>query len=219
MKRLLATTLLASSLIGVAAPALAAELSPATAFVRLRQMGVAVALPTIVPPGFKLERVLTPKAWAGPAFGAAYVALYRGPGNAGFAIESAGTDLGSNFDYMDLAEAQVRPMYFPRARTVGLYWLGPRTNMAKSWVSDWVEGPEQFYRLIGPAHVNNEYAGAWGATRDIDKAWAVKVLNSLRVLGSKGVPRKPDAAETLRPFVTDFEQDNQWKDLRTVPVR
>ena len=219
MKRLLATTLLACSLLGGAAPALAAELSPATTFVRLRQMGVAVALPTVVPPGFKLERVLTPKAWAGPAFGAAYVALYRGPGNAGFAIESAGTDLGSNFDYTDHAEAQVRPKYFPRARTVGLYWLGPRTNMAKSWVSDWVEGPEQFYRLIGPAHVNNEYGGAWGATRDIDKAWAVKVLDSLRVLGSNGAPRKPDAAETPRPFLTDFEQDNQWKDLRTVPVR
>lgn len=202
-----------------ALPARAAELAPATAFTRLRQMGVAVALPTVVPPGFKLERVLTPKAWAGPAFGPGYIALYRGPGNAGFAIESAGTDLGSNFDYNDLAAAQVKPKYFPKARTVGLYWLGPRTNMAKSWVSDWIEGPEQFYRFIGPGHVNNEHGRIWDATRDVDQAWAVRVLDSIRVLGSNGVPRKANALETPRPFLTDFEQDNQWRDLQTIPVR
>lgn len=202
-----------------APPALAAELAPATAFTRLRQMGVAVALPTVVPPGFRLERVLTPKAWGGPAFGPAYVALYRGPGNAGFAIESAGTDLGSNFDIEDLAVAQVKPKWFPKARTVGLYWLGPRTNMAKSWVSDWIEGPEQFYRFIGPGHVNNEHGRVWGATQDVSEAWAVKVLDSIKVVGSRGVPRKPNAAETPRPFLSDFEQDNQWRDLQTVPVR
>lgn len=200
-------------------PAGAAEMAPAQAFVRLRQLGVAVALPAAIPPGFRLERVLTPKGWAGPAFGPTYVALYRGPGGAGFAIESAGTDLGSAAEMDTNPVAEVKPKYFPRSRDVGLYWLGPRANLAKSWVSDWIEGPEQFYRLIGPGHVRNDYGDVWSATRDIDQAWAVKVLDSIHVLGAKGVPRKAGAVETPRPFLTDFDQDHQWKDIRAVPVR
>lgn len=202
----------------VAAPARAA--APDQAILQLRELGVAVALPSAVPPGFRLERVLTPKAWAGPAFGPTYVALYGGPGGRGFAIESAGSDLGSAAE-MDSSfpAAEVKPRYFPKSRNIGLYWIGPRANAAKSWMSDWIEGPEQFYRLVGPGHVREQYHAGWGASAEIDKAWAVRVLDSIHVVGAKAVPRKANAVETPRPFLTDFDEDHQWRDIRTVPVR
>lgn len=209
-----ATALSALLVAALAAPALA--LSPID---NLRDQGVAVALPTAVPAGFRLERVLTPKAWAGPAFGATYVALYRGPGDVGFAIESAGTDLGAIAAWDDHPVAKVRPRYFPRARAVGLYWQGPRANVARGWVSDWVEGPEQFYRLVGPAHVRNEFGPVWTASRELDQSTAVRVLDSLRLVGQRGAAAKRPDGEPLRPFLTEFEQDNQWRDLRTVPVQ
>ena len=210
MRTLIFGALLVAAL---AAPAMA--LSPLD---NLRDQGVAVALPADVPGGFRLEKVLTPKAWGGPAFGASYVALYRGPGDRGFAIESAGTDMGAITTWDDHPVAKVRPRYFPRSPEVGLYWQGPRANLPRGWVSDWIEGPEQYYRLIGPGHVRNEFGAVWSASRELERATAVRVLDSIRVLGSAAPGRRP-AVDAPRPFLTEFEQDNQWKDLRTVPVQ
>jgi hypothetical protein len=210
--------LLACALVGLAAaPAFAAD-GPNTTLVRLKQLGVAVAVPAKLPPGFRLQKVLTPKAWGGPAFGPSYVALYQGPHGVGFGIQSAATDLGSSADRDDHPVETIKPRYFTRSAPVGLYWLGPRANMAKSWVSDWIEGPEQFYRLVGPGHVRNEYGPVFAATRDLDKAWALIVLDSIKPLGAP--TRGPaSTAASPRPFISDFEQDEQWKDIRTIPVR
>ena len=58
----------------------------------------------------------------------------------------------------------------------------------------------------------------WTATRELDQAWAEKVLASIKIVDApKRGPRLQ--ADTARPFLTDFEQDNQWRDLQTVPVR
>lgn len=180
---------------------------------RLRQMGVAVALPATVPAGFRLTAVLTPKAWAGTGFGPAYVALYSGPGNQGFAIQSAALDLGNAAERDIHPATTLRPRFFPDSPPVGLYWLGARSNLPPSWASDWVEGPAQYYRLVGPAHISNEYGRVWSASRDIDQATAVKVLDSLHIVGtSTAARRRPE--DKPRIFLTDFEQDNQWRDLR-----
>lgn len=201
-------------IVAFAAPAVAA-LSPLD---NLRDMGVAVALPADVPGGFRLEKVLTPRAWGGPAFGASYVALYRGPGDQGFAIESAGTDTGSITNWDEHPVAKVQPRYFPHSREVGLYWQGPRANLPRGWVSEWIEGPQQYYRLIGPGHVRNDYGAVWTASRELDRAVAVRVLDSIRILGSGPVGKRPPSSAP-RPFLTDFQQDDQWRELRTVPIQ
>lgn len=170
--------LLSTALIlgAIAAPALAAM--PTDGLVAAAKAGVPVVVPVDLPPGTVLVRSTVSKNDEGTS----YTAFYRvGKGPVGFAIESAAGGIGDLIsDREPVAKVQAKRL---GSEPVGLYWhlSGMTAKTPRSWYTEWItaKAHNHAYRLAGVAMFEPKDRAAWGAIKDVEKAWAVRICNSL----------------------------------------
>jgi|GEM_PF-3913831 len=121
---------------------------------QLLSLGIKVAVPTRVPPGFAVEKVeagIDP--WAGPGGSPVYTIFYREPGGTCFAIESSSGGFGGP------VPENSRPLDLPSLPLIAasegyqyqLFWTDKRTGEPPFpdpvVFSDWLQGQDSFYRL------------------------------------------------------------------------
>ncbi|HLO48025.1 MAG TPA: hypothetical protein VK211_06340 [Kamptonema sp.] len=141
---------------------------------QLKSLRVKIAVPTYTPPGFKVTSILIqpcPDNVTRCRFGPQYTITYQGPNNTCFAIEAVGGGIGG----VDLASKL--PVNSPVFGKNFIYYGSGGGNPSPTIFSDWLQGPELFYRFVGQ-----------GATdkltncKNINPQEAVRVTESLRYL-------------------------------------
>ena len=146
----------------------------ATQIQQLNSLRVKIAVPTYTPPGFQVTSILIqpcPDRATRCRFGPQYTITYQGPNNSCFAIEAVGGGIGG----VDLAsKLPVNSPVF--GKSFLNYGTGPG-NSSPTMFSDWLQGPELFYRFAGEG-ATDKLANC----RNINPQEAVTVTESLRYL-------------------------------------
>lgn len=141
---------------------------------RLNALRVKIAVPTYLPTGFRVNRVLIepcPEGATRCRFGPQYAITYQGPNHSCFAIEAVGGGIGGP----DLAsKLPVNSSVFGKNF---LYYGSGTGNPSPTMFSDWLRGPELFYRFAGQG-ATNKLANC----NNISPQEAVRVTESLQYL-------------------------------------
>lgn len=148
----------------------------------LQASGIKVALPSWVPDGFQLDRVLTLTRRTSRVGGYQYTAVYQKVTNTGtqcFAIEATTGgigDLPTGYQQLPVNSAT----FGQGTLNIGLYGVSGQPTLLSSWLSD-SQGnpPTAFYRFAGSG-VNPELLNCSNLTPQE----AVAVLNSLQYVGN-----------------------------------
>jgi hypothetical protein len=166
----------------------------------LQGLGVPVAVPTVVPAGFEVDRVRTEVGSGGPGGGAGYEIFYTDNTNRCFAIESTSGGIGSGMALQ--YRLPVRPGIF--TEDYGLNFGQPQdANQPQETeepllYSDWMEGNGQFYRLVGAALINEQYP-EYSDCEDLPPEIAARVAESLIYLDDEANTQQNLTSDTPSP--------------------
>lgn len=164
---------------------------PAGAFIALlspeqtaeiRTLGVAIVVPTVIPPGFRVEAVETGDA--GVVGGKTYTVLYRDLDNRCFLVEFTEGGIGG----LPATEYRlpIKPPLFDRddyGLNYGEFLDADLRSQADGpeLMTDWLEGEDGFYRIAGASYINTTRSLPQPC-QDVTPEEAVQLAESMAVL-------------------------------------
>ncbi|MEO0826522.1 MAG: hypothetical protein AAFX95_12360 [Cyanobacteria bacterium J06639_16] len=148
---------------------------------KLLELGIDIAVPTQVPPGFRTFSAITGTQPGGPS----YMLIYQDQLDRCFAIEHTTEGVGGLPDIEN--KIPLNPPLFGEGY---ILYHGAYTDPAlqadfpePNLITDWMTGNSGFYRLIGAAYLEQNYPDL--TCQDISPDEAVQVIDSLAYLATE----------------------------------